>query len=93
MPKIVKNIRIEKEDWERIPSKNKSEFVRDVIQRYIHNELVSSPDILAIQREAVLLRERVEDLKRDKERLQAELDRIKPLYLPPRRWWRFWKKD
>lgn len=92
MSKIMVNIRIDKEMWNRIPDKNKSGFVRDVLYKYMDNKLFASDEVLALNSENVLLKKMVDGLESDKERLQSELDRVRPLYLPVKKWFQFWRR-
>jgi len=90
MAKVTKNIRIEKELWQRIPQKNKSEYIRNVLNMYLHNDLVENSDIKAIESENKTLLQLVEAKTKHIEDLQKTLAGLLPT--PKTHWWQFWKK-
>jgi len=90
MAKIMRNFRIEKELWEKIPTKNKSKFVRQIVDDYIHNRLLQNSDIKAIESENKTLLQLVEAKTQHIEDLQKTIAGLLPA--PKRYWWQFWKK-
>ena len=90
MARVMKNFRIEKELWERIPTKNKSKFVRQIVDDYIHNRLLYDSDIKAIESENKTLLQLVDAHQRHIEDLQKTIAGLLPE--PRKHWWQIWKK-
>lgn len=84
---VMRNFRIEKELWNRIPDKNKSRFVRQLLEDYLQNNLVKDNEILGIEKENRLLHDLVEELRKDKEQLRKDLEYYKGLFLPKPSFW------
>jgi len=99
MVKKQVSLRIDKDFWDTLPTKNKSEWIRNILDEYINGNLIKNDDIKAIEQENNYLHNYVERLEEDKqrlhtnnERLWAELEQYRAIYLPkPKKWYQFWK--
>lgn len=93
------SLRIDKDFWDTLPTKNKSEWIRNILDEYINGTLVKNDDIKTIESENRYLHNYVERLEEDKqrlhtnnERLWVELEQYRAIYLPkPKKWYQFWK--
>lgn len=86
---VTRTIRVDKVMWDSLPAdSNKSAFIRDVIKNYIQGNMATGEEIHVLQNENRMLHGLVDNLQKDKEFLQRQVE----IYLPkPKKWYQFWK--
>lgn len=90
METVRRSIKIPDELWNQIPNSNKSEYIRNVLNMYLHNDLVENSDIKALNSENQRLLQLVDAKTQHIEDLQKTIAGLLPA--PKHHWWQFWKK-
>jgi len=92
MAKRIVSLRLDEDLWGTLPEDNKSKWIRDILNSYVNGDLVKDADIKYTMEKNRDLYIQIEKLERDKERLWAEIEQYREIYLPkPKKWWKWWR--